>query len=148
MRILDAAHINYTALEYEVDENDLSGVHVAEVSGLDPDTVFKTLVLTSGKDYFVCCIPVGEELDLKKAAKAANCKKAEMIKMKELLPLTGYMRGGCSPIGMKKKFPTFIDETAQLYDNIYVSAGKRGAQICINPDDLAAASAAEFCDLV
>lgn len=137
MRMLDAASVSYRVVEYEVDENDLSGVHVAETIGQDVDTVFKTLVLKGERiGYLVCCIPVAEELDLKKLAKAAGDKKVELIPVKELLPVTGYIRGGCSPIGMKKKYPTYIEETAMLFDEIAVSAGMRGAQIVINPDVL------------
>lgn len=148
MRLLDAAGIVYRTQEYEVDENDLSGVHVAQQIGEDPDMVFKTLVLKGEKTgYLVCCIPVAEELDLKKAAKAAGDKKVEMLPMKELLPTTGYIRGGCSPIGMKKKFPTYIEETAMLFDEIAVSAGVRGAQIILNPEDLRKYVGAEFCPL-
>lgn len=148
MRLLDAAGIAYRTQEYEVDENDLSGVHVAQQIGEDPDMVFKTLVLKGEKTgYLVCCIPVAEELDLKKAAKAAGDKKVEMLPMKELLPTTGYVRGGCSPIGMKKKFPTYIEETAMLFDEIAVSAGVRGAQIILNPEDLRKYVGAEFCPL-
>ena len=109
MRLLDAANISYESKEYEVDEKDLSGSHAADMMGADHDTIFKTLVLKGEKTgYLVCCIPVDEELDLKKVAKAAHDKKVEMIPMKDLLPLTGYIRGGCSPIGMKKKFPLYI----------------------------------------
>ena len=149
MRLLDAAGIPYRTMEYEVDENDLSGVHVAQQLGQDPDTCFKTLVLKGEKTgYLVCCIPVAEELDLKKAARAAGDKKVEMLPMKELLPTTGYIRGGCSPIGMKKKFPTYIEETAVLFDEIAVSAGMRGAQIILNPEALRAYVDARFCSLV
>ena len=138
MRLLDAAGINYEAGEYEVDEDDLSGSHAADMMGMDHDTMFKTLVLKGDKNgYLVCCIPVDEELDLKKVAKASKDKKVEMIHMKELLPLTGYMRGGCSPIGMKKKFPTYIEETAQIFDKISISAGQRGVQVILNPEELA-----------
>ena len=132
-----------------MDENDLSGVHVAAVLGQDVDTVFKTLVLKGEKTgYLVCCIPVAEELDLKKAARAAGGKKVEMIPMKDLLAVTGYIRGGCSPIGMKKKFPTYIEETAVLFDEIAVSAGVRGAQIIINPEQLKEYVGASFAGLV
>lgn len=149
MRLLDAAGIPYRTMEYEVDENDLSGVHVVQQLGQDPDTCFKTLVLKGEKTgYLVCCIPVAEELDLKKAARAAGDKKVEMLPMKELLPTTGYIRGGCSPIGMKKKFPTYIEETAVLFDEIAVSAGMRGAQIILNPEALRAYVDARFCSLV
>lgn len=148
MRLLDAAGIAYRTQEYEVDENDLSGVHVAQQIGEDPDAVFKTLVLKGEKTgYLVCCIPVAEELDLKKVAKAAGDKKVEMLPMKELLPATGYIRGGCSPIGMKKKFPTYIEETAVLFEEIAVSAGMRGAQIILNPEDLRRYVGAEFVPL-
>ena len=149
MRLLDAAGIAYRTLEYEVDENDLSGVHVAAQLGQDPDACFKTLVLKGEKQgYLVCCIPVAEELDLKKVARAAGDKKVEMIPMKELLPVTGYIRGGCSPIGMKKHFPTYIEETAELFDEIAVSAGMRGFQIILNPEELRAYVDGVFCSLV
>ncbi|MCD8082813.1 MAG: Cys-tRNA(Pro) deacylase, partial [Clostridiales bacterium] len=149
MRLLDAAGIGYEAREYEVDENDLSGVHVARQLGEDVDCVFKTLVLKGEKTgYLVCCIPVAEELDLKKAAAAAGDKKVEMIPMKELLPVTGYIRGGCSPVGMKKKFPTYIEETAILFDRIAVSGGMRGMQILLDPEALRADTEAAFVDLV
>lgn len=145
MRLLEAAGISFETREYEVDEDDLSGVHVADQLGQPVEQVFKTLVLKGEKTgYFVCCIPVADELDLRKAAKAAKDKKAEMLPMKELLPVTGYIRGGCSPIGMKKKFQTFIDETAVLFDHIAVSAGVRGAQIVINGEALASYVGAEF----
>lgn len=148
VRLLEAAGINFRTAEYEVDENDLSGVHVAKQLGQPPEQVFKTLVLKGEKKgYIVCCIPVAEELDLKKAAKAAGDKKVEMLPLKELLPVTGYIRGGCSPVGMKKKFPTFIDETAVLFDEIAVSAGVRGGQIIIAPDDLCGYTGAEYAEL-
>ena len=149
MRLLTAAKIPFTVKEYPVDENDLSGTHVADSIGADYDTVYKTLVLKGDKTgYLVCCIPVDAELDLKKVAKAAKDKKVEMIPMKDLLGLTGYVRGGCSPIGMKKKFPTYIEETAVLYDEIAVSAGVRGAQIIINPEKLREFTDAQFASLV
>lgn len=149
MRLLDAAGIEYAVGEYEVDENDLSGSHAADVMGVDHDTMYKTLVVKGDKNgYLVCCIPVDEELDLKKAARASGDKKVEMIHMKELLPLTGYMRGGCSPVGMKKKFPTFIEETAVLFDEISVSAGQRGVQVRLNPEKLAGYIGAEFAALI
>ena len=137
MRMLDQAKIFYDTAEYEVDEQDLSGEHVAQTLGQPVEQVFKTLVVRGEKNgLMVFCIPVAEELDLKKAASFSKDKKIEMIHVKELLPLTGYIRGGCSPIGMKKKCPTFIDETAILFDQIYISAGIRGCQIIINPEDL------------
>ena len=149
MRLLTAAKIPFTVKEYPVDENDLSGTHVADSIGADYDTVYKTLVLKGDKTgYLVCCIPVDAELDLKKVAKAAKDKKVDMIPMKDLLGLTGYVRGGCSPIGMKKKFPTYIEETAVLYDEIAVSAGVRGAQIIINPEKLREFTDAQFAFLV
>ena len=149
MRLLTAAKIPFTVKEYPVDENDLSGTHVADSIGADYDTVYKTLVLKGDKTgYLVCCIPVDAELDLKKVAKAAKDKKVDMIPMKDLLGLTGYVRGVCSPIGMKKKFPTYIEETAVLYDEIAVSAGVRGAQIIINPEKLREFTDAQFASLV
>lgn len=149
MRLLEAAGVPYEAKYYQVDENDLSGSHAADMMGADHDSIFKTLVLKGEKTgYLVCCIPVDEELDLKKTAKAAGDKKVEMIHVKELLPLTGYIRGGCSPIGMKKKFPTYIEETAQLFDQIYVSAGQRGSQIAISPEDLRRMTEGSFVPLI
>ena len=149
MRLLDAAGIEYIPGEYEVDENNLSGSHAADMMGVEHDSMYKTLVLKGEKKgYLVCCIPVDEELDLKKVAKAAGDKKVEMIHMKDLLPLTGYIRGGCSPVGMKKRFPTYIEETAILYDRITVSAGQRGVQISVEPDKLAGYLEAEFGPLI
>lgn len=138
-RLLDRARIAYELIPYEVDENDLAATHVAESLGEDIKRVFKTLVLHGERaGHFVCVIPGDAEVDLKKAAKVAGAKKAELIPMKELLPLTGYIRGGCSPIGMKKPFPTFVHSTALDYDHIYVSAGQRGLQLKINPGELVA----------
>ncbi|MCI5480815.1 MAG: Cys-tRNA(Pro) deacylase [Lachnospiraceae bacterium] len=149
MRQLDSAGISYRTMEYEVDESDLSGVHVAAQLGQPCEQIFKTLVLKDEKgEHYVCCIPVDQELDLKKVAKACKTKKVEMLPMKELLPTTGYIRGGCSPIGMKKKFPTYIDETAVLFDEIAISGGIRGEQIFIHPETLAAFVQGEFSDLV
>ena len=148
MRLLKQADIPFETSEYEVDESDLSGVHAAAALGVDPDCVFKTLVARGEKrGPHVFCIPVAQELDLKKCATAAGEKKIEMIHVRELLPLTGYVRGGCSPIGMKKKFPTTLDETAILFDKIYVSAGQRGEQIVINPEALAEFIGADFADV-
>ncbi len=136
-RLLEAAGIKHNLVPYEVDENDLAATHVAEQLGEDIARVFKTLVLTTGvKQYIVCVIPGDKEVDLKKAAKAAGAKKAEMLPMKELLPITGYIRGGCSPVGMKKPFSTFIHHTASDFDTIFVSAGVRGLQLQISPADL------------
>jgi Cys-tRNA(Pro)/Cys-tRNA(Cys) deacylase len=136
-RLLDAAGIEYSLVEYAVDEDHLEASHVAEELGEDIDRVFKTLVLRGDKSGpFVCVIPGSLEVDLKVAAKISGNKNCEMLHVKELLPLTGYIRGGCSPIGMKKQFPTFIHESALLYDTIYVSAGVRGLQLCLSPEDL------------
>lgn len=148
MRMLEQAGISFRTGEYTVDEKDLSGVHAAEELGVDPGCVFKTLVTRGEKrGILVFCIPVAEELDLKKCAAAAKDKRVEMIHVKELQGLTGYIRGGCSPIGMKKKYPTFLDETCILYDEIYVSAGVRGRQIIVNPEALAQYTEAQMCDL-
>ena len=137
MRLLDAAAINYGTAEYAYDESDLSGTHAAKEIGMPPEQVFKTLVTRGDKTGItVFCIPVCCELDLRKAAAVSSNKKLEMTHMKELLDLTGYLRGGCSPIGMKKPYPTYIDETAELFDKIAVSAGLRGQQIIIEPNDL------------
>ena len=148
MRLLSVAGITFDTKEYAVDENDLSGVHVAEQLGQPCEQVFKTLVLRGERSgYLVCCIPVNEELDLKKVSISAGEKKVEMIPMKDLLSVTGYIRGGCSPIGMKKKFPTYIDETCILFETIAVSAGVRGAQVIINPDDLVSYTDSTVCEL-
>ena len=148
MRLLKQAGIEFETSAYEVDESDLSGVHAAQMLGIDPDCMFKTLVTRSDKrNLYVFCIPVAQELDLKKCAAAVGEKKVEMIHVKELLGLTGYIRGGCSPVGMKKKYPTVFDETAQLFDKIYVSAGQRGVQIIVDPMKLAAFVDAEFADV-
>ena len=147
-RLLDKAKVPYTLVPYEVDENDLSATHVAEQLGEDIAQVFKTLVLHGEKSgYFVCVIAGGEEVDLKKAAKVSGNKKCELIPMKELLPLTGYIRGGCSPIGMKKHFPTYLHSTAPTFEHIYVSAGQRGLQVKLSPTDLIRESQAEVADL-
>lgn len=136
-RILDRLKINYELIGYEVDESDLSAVHLAEAAGIPVDKVFKTLVLEGDKNgYFVCIIPGGEEIDLKKAAIASSNKKVVMIKMKDLEPITGYIRGGCSPLGMKKNFPVYMDEKAFNHSLIYISAGIRGMQIKLSPNDL------------
>ena len=148
MRLLDAAGIPYETREYSWDESDLSGTHAAEAIGLPPEQVFKTLVARGDKTGpLVFCIPVAENLELRKAAAASGNKRVEMLPLKELSGLTGYVRGGCSPIGMKKKFPTCIDETAILFDAIAVSAGMRGEQIVLSPAALAEYIGAEFADL-
>jgi Cys-tRNA(Pro)/Cys-tRNA(Cys) deacylase len=136
-RILDKAKIKYELIPYEVNEDDLSAVHVATDLKEPVEKVFKTLVLKGDKTgYFVCVIPGAEELNLKKAAKISGNKNSEMIPMKDLLPVTGYIRGACSPIGMKKHFPTYIHGTCRNFDRIYVSAGKRGLQLHLAPQDL------------
>lgn len=136
-RLLDAAGISYTLVPYEVDEEHLEASHVAEQLGEDLDRVFKTLVLRGDRNgLFVCVMPGSMEVDLRVAARISGNKNCAMIHVKELLPLTGYIRGGCSPIGMKKPLPTFIHESALLYDSIYVSAGVRGLQLCMDPQDL------------
>ncbi len=148
MRLIEAAGIPFRTAEYAYDENDLSGLHAAEQLGEPPEKVFKTLVLKGErKGYFVCCVPVCRELDLKKAAKAIGDKKCEMLHVKDLQGVTGYIRGGCSPVGMKKKFPTFIDKTALLYDEIAVSAGARGMQVILAPEALGKLAGAEFSDI-
>ena len=149
VRLLETAHIPFATHEYEYDENDLAAQHVADALGQDINRVFKTLVLRGERTgLFVCVVPGNSEVNLKYAAAAAGDKKAEMIAMKELLPLTGYIRGGCSPIGMKKPFPTFFHTTALDYDKIYVSAGVRGLQLEISPEDLIRYVGAEVTDLV
>lgn len=136
-RLLDQAGIPYELIEYSFTEDDLSAQHVAAELGENIEQVFKTLVLRGDRNgCFVCVIPGNFEVDLKVAAKISGNKSCEMLHMKELLPTTGYIRGGCSPIGMKKTFPTFIHESALLYDYIYISAGQRGLQLKINPDQL------------
>lgn len=148
MRLLEQAEIRYTSLEYEFDEDDLSGGHAAEAMMLPKEQVFKTLVTRGTKgNIYVFCIPVNTELNLKKAAECAAEKKIEMIHVKELLGLTGYIRGGCSPIGMKKKYPTYIDETAVLFDIIAISGGQRGVQVMLSPNELAEYVSAEFYDI-
>ena len=148
MRMLDTAKIPYRVMEYEVDENNLAGTHIAEQIGLAYEMVFKTLVARGDKTGpVVFCIPCDAEIDLKKAARVTGNKRIEMVQVKELLGLTGYIRGGCSPIGMKKKFPTFIDETALLIDEMTVSAGVRGAQLLLSAADLMAFTDAMPVDL-
>ena len=148
MRRLDAAKIKYEIKEYEVDENDLSGTQIAEQIGLPFEQVFKTLVAKGEKSgVVVFCIPVDKEIDLKKAAVVTGNKKLEMLHVKDLLGTTGYIRGGCSPIGMKKKFPTFIDESAMNFEEITVSAGIRGAQLLLNVDLLVKFVEAKICQI-
>ncbi len=137
MRMLDKAGIDYEYKEYEYDENDLDGHHVAEYLGVPYEEVFKTLVAVNDKgEYLVYCLSVDDEVDLKKAARLAGEKRVEMIHVKDLLAVTGYIRGGCSPIGMKKKYRTYIDEMIELVDSVSVSGGQRGLQITLKPSDL------------
>ena len=148
-RLLDTAKVEYELIPYEVDESDLSAVHVAAQLGEDVDRVFKTIVLHGDKSgYFVCVVPGEHEIDLKKAAKVSGNKKCELLPMKELLPVTGYIRGSCSPIGMKKHFPTYLHESAASFDYIYVSAGQRGLQVRLAPGDLLREARAAYADLI
>ena len=148
MRFLDSRKVPYESHSYEPDAG-LSGEQIAGILGEDPQKVFKTLV-TQGRSgsYYVFVVPVKEELDLKKAAKAAKEKSISMIRQKELLPLTGYVHGGCSPVGMKKQFPTFIHESAPGFEKIFVSAGKVGFQIELSPADLISAAGCTIADIV
>lgn len=149
VRLVEQAGILCREEFYEFDEKDLNGNHAAAAIGMPAEQVFKTLVARGERTGInVFCIPVCCELDLKKAAKAAGDKNMEMVAVKELLGLTGYIRGGCSPVGMKKKYPTFIDETAQLWDEIAVSAGARGHQMIVPPEPLAELTNAEFVDII
>ena len=149
VRLVEQAGIPCREDFYEYDERDLSGTHAADCIGMNPEQVYKTLVTRGDKNGInVFCIPVCCELDLKKAAKASGNKKIEMVAVKELLGLTGYIRGGCSPVGMKKKYPTYLEETCQLFDEIAVSAGARGHQMIVPPEPLANLVQAEFADLI
>lgn len=148
-RLLDIQGVSYELISYEVDETDLSATTVASKLGQNIEQVFKTLVLTGDKSGpLVCIIPGGEELDLKKAAFESGNKNVAMVPMKDILGLTGYIRGGCSPLGMKKAFPTFIDETFILHDCIFISAGIRGLQIKIAPSDLIKVTNCKVADLI
>jgi len=149
-RLLDRAGISYELVSYPVTPDDLGAQHIADQLGEDINRVFKTLVLHGDRagEYFVAVVPGNTEVDLKKAARAAGFKKVDLIPMKELLPLTGYIRGGCSPIGMKKRFPTFFHATASEFDKIYVSAGCRGLQLYINPQQLINYIGASVTDLI
>ena len=149
VRILEQAGIPCREMFYEFDENDLNGNHAAKAIGKPPEEVFKTLVARGERTgIHVFCIPVCFELDLKKAAKAAGDKKIELVGVKELLCLTGYIRGGCSPVGMKKKYPTYMDETCILYEEIALSAGARGHQMLVPPEALADLIGAKLVDLI
>ena len=149
IRILEANNIAFQTFDYEFSIEEIDAISVAKKIDAEPESVFKTLVTRSNNnEYFVFVIPGNETLNLKKAANASGTKNIEMIKEKELLPLTGYIKGGCSPIGLKKQFPVFIDETAQLFDEIFISAGVRGAQIKLNANVLQNLVNAEFVDLI
>ena len=149
VRIVEQAGVACKEAFYEYDENDLSGIHAANSLALDPEQVYKTLVTRGPRTGInIFCIPVASELDLKKAAKAAGDKSIEMIQVKELLSTTGYVRGGCSPVGMKKKYPTYIEEACQIFDVIAVSAGERGHQMILPPLDLAKIVDAKLVDII
>ena len=148
-RILDQKKVAYELIPYTVDENDLAATHVAAELGEDIAQVFKTLVLRGDRNgLLVCVIPGDKEVDLKKAARLSGNKKVEMIAMKELLPLTGYIRGGCCPIGMKKPYPTWIHSTCEEFPFIFISAGVRGLQLKINPADLLKVTGASVADVI
>lgn len=148
MRILDKANISYKAKSYEYEINDLSGVHAAEALGYDPDMVFKTIVTKGDKTGpVVFCLPSEKELNLKEAAKISGNKNLEMVHVKDLFHLTGYLRGGCSPIGMKKTFPTYIDISINNHKEISISAGQRGQQIIINSKDFLAFTSAQTANI-
>ena len=148
-RLLDRAKIAYELVPYDVDESDLGAQHLADTLGQDVNQVFKTLVLQGDKTgHFVCVVPGNAEVDLKKVAKVSGNKKCDLIHMKDLLATTGYIRGGCSPVGMKKPFPTYFHSTCNDYDFIYVSAGMRGLQFKISPADLVAFVGATVCDII
>lgn len=147
MRLLDAARINY--LPHEYDETIVDGMGVAKALKEDPECVYKSLVTVNEKgEHFIFEVPVDSELNLKKAAHASHSKSISMIKLKDLLPLTGYIHGGCSPIGLKKAMPVIIDETGQLFDRVFVSAGKRGFQVEMSPSDLIKATGGIFADIM
>jgi len=142
-RFLDTLKLDYEMTSYEVDEEDLSATHAADALGVDAATVFKTLVARDdAKHIIVACIPAAKEIDLKALAKVAKAKRCELVAVKELLGLTGYIRGGCSPLAMKKAYPTFIDDSITQHDKVYVSAGLRGVQLCLSPNVLIHASKA------
>lgn len=152
MRELEAAGVPFSVETYEVDEQDTSnelGLHIAQMLGEDPASSLKTLVCAAPSGgHVVCCLPVADELDLKKAAAAAGEKSLALVHVRDLEPLTGYVRGGCSPVGMKRRFPTLIDETAQLFDEVRVSGGRRGLSLALDPLDLARFCDATFADIV
>lgn len=149
IRILQQARIPFQEAFYEFDENDLNGMHAADAIGYPPEQVYKTLVLRGARTgIHVFCIPVCCELDLKKAAAAAGDKNVTLVPVKELLALTGYVRGGCSPVGMKKRYPTHFEESCQLFEKIAVSAGERGHQMIVAPEALASLVGADYCNVI
>lgn len=149
IRALEQEGLTFDILTYEVDPEDLSAGTVALKCGIEPERVYKTLVLSSERqDVFVCIIPGDQELDLKKAARAVGAKRVELVAMKQLLQLTGYVRGGCSPIGMKKSYRTFIEESCLLYQSICISGGRRGLQVLLDPRELIRTTGAELTDLI
>ena len=149
LRMLDARHIPYETVTYPVDEKDLSGANILDFIPLEADAVFKTLVLKGEKKgIVVCMVPALKEIDLKKLAQAIKDKKVEMLPMKLLLSTTGYVRGGCSPVGMKKQFPTYIDQTCLNHERLSVSAGIRGMQVLLKREDLIAVSQAQCVDVI
>ncbi|GEM51362.1 Cys-tRNA(Pro) deacylase [Empedobacter brevis] len=148
VRILDTHQIPYELREYEVDEEHVDAMHVAESLGVNPEGIYKTLILKGNVEpYIVAVIPANTHLDMKKFAKVSGNKNCEMLPLKDVLNVTGYIRGGCSPIGMKKQFPTYIEELAILQDRICISAGKRGLQILLNAEDLKPLIGAQFADI-
>lgn len=148
MRMLDSAKIPYEVLTYTVDESDLSGVHIADGLGLPYEIMFKTIVLHGDKSgYIVCCLPVDKDLDLKKVAAVSSNKKVEPLHVKDLLSITGYVRGGCSPVGMKKKFPTYFDLSAKEHERITVSSGMKGAQLMLSREDIIRYTDATMCSI-
>lgn len=149
IRILQQAKIPFQEAFYEFDENDLNGMHAAKAIGFPPEQVYKTLVVRGARTgIHVFCIPVCCELDLKKAAAAAGDKNVALVPVKELLALTGYIRGGCSPVGMKKRYPTHFEESCQLFEKIAVSAGERGHQMIVDPEALASLVGADYCNVI
>ena len=149
IRILQQAKIPFQEAFYEFDENDLNGMHAANAIGFPPEQVYKTLVVRGAKTgIHVFCIPVCCELDLKKAAAATGDKNVALVPVKELLALTGYIRGGCSPVGMKKRYPTHFEESCLLFDKVAVSAGERGHQMIVDPEALAALVGADYCNVI
>ena len=149
MRILESLSIPYEVHTSEWDEDHLDAVHAAESAGLDPERVYKTIVMrNSAKEIFVFCLPAEFEISMKKARAVTESREIDLIKTTELMPLTGYIRGGCSPLGMRKRYPTFLSELAALEETIYVSGGQRGVQIELRPDDLLRAADAVYADFI